>query len=280
MKETHFEEGHVFSQHGLNTYVRCPRRFYWHYIVEQPWPTAEGEQAALQRQALARGRIFHQWMARRYTGISMDALAQASTDPNLVRWWKAAETLDINNYEVGKWLPEVPLVVPIGRFNLYARFDLVSAGQEGAVTVVDWKTLERRPTDEVMQRRMQTRVYLYAAAQAGQALLSGDGVVLPEKTRMVYWFTNAPDELCVVDYSREQMQKDGAWFTALAEEIASRGAGEFEKTEDLRQCARCMFKPLCDRDDIVLAPDEQASSWTEEELDLSLDAEGGEELEF
>ena len=32
------EPGHLFSQHSLRTYQRCPRRFLLRYIDRQPWP--------------------------------------------------------------------------------------------------------------------------------------------------------------------------------------------------------------------------------------------------
>ena len=35
--------GHLFSQHSLNTYRRCARRFLLKYVEERPWPTPEEE---------------------------------------------------------------------------------------------------------------------------------------------------------------------------------------------------------------------------------------------
>ena len=72
--------GHLFSQHSLATFVRCPRRFLLKYIDRQPWPMPENQEPEAYEAQLARGRVFHQWMVRRVRGVPMDGIAAACED--------------------------------------------------------------------------------------------------------------------------------------------------------------------------------------------------------
>ena len=53
------DPGFLFSQHSLNTYVQCPRRFLLRYVDRQPWPMLERDEPLAYEEHLARGRVFH-----------------------------------------------------------------------------------------------------------------------------------------------------------------------------------------------------------------------------
>ena len=110
---------------------------------------------------LARGRIFHQWLARAHLDLAVEPIAAASEDPQLRQWWAAAQQFDRDT--LPSWLreAELPVVIPLGDYRLYARYDLVALDPGGEAVVVDWKTLAELPSERTLRARMQTRVYLY-----------------------------------------------------------------------------------------------------------------------
>lgn len=271
-----FEPGHIFSQHSLNTYLGCPRRFLLKYVDDQPWPVPEDEDPAAYRGHLERGRVLHQWLAREHLGLDMDPIAAASDDALLRRWWMASKAFDRERLPAGIREAELPVVVPLGDYGLYARYDLLAMDPGGAAVIVDWKTLETVPSLVVLERRMQTRVYLYTLVTAGQ-VLSGGRSVEPERTEMLYWFANHPDDEVVVPYSRRAYVEDERYLLGLAGEITTRGREAFVRTDRLARCARCNYASLCDRHP---SRESAGDDWLDEDLDFALDLEQYPELEY
>ena len=87
--------GTLFSQHGLDTYLQCPRRFYLKYVERQPWPVPESEEPRRYQEYLERGRVLHQWIARHLVGLDVRPLVVANSDPHLSAWWEAFLTFDL-----------------------------------------------------------------------------------------------------------------------------------------------------------------------------------------
>ena len=258
--------GFMFSQHSLNTYQRCPRRFLLRYIERQPWPVPEDEQMAEHQAQLARGRTLHQWLARQQLGIDMSAIVAACRDEELVGWWHAAQRFDWDMLPDGYRQAEMPIMVPLSAYRLYARYDLLACGA-GQAVVVDWKTLQTRPRERILRERLQTQVYLYTLAAASDVIAPGQSIS-PDEMRMIYWFSNFPDEPAIIRYSRERFQRDGQLLCELAEQIATQPREAFEMTSDLRICRNCVYRTLCRRETEGLANDE---TWLEEEIDFEID---------
>lgn len=270
-------EGFLFSQHSLSTFARCAHRFLLKYVDRQPWPVADGDDPVGTGAYLERGRVFHQWMVRRGLRLPMEAIVDSCGDEELRAWWRAAEGFPWHGLPPhGE--PELAVVVPLGRYRLYARYDLLALGDDGEVVVVDWKTLQRRPKERTLRERMQTRVYLYSAVCAGEVLSEGARVD-PDRTRMLYWFTNHPEEPGVVAYSRSAYERDREELTALVERIAGLGRDEFPSADDPRQCVGCHYRSLC-RQGGDGAVEGGAPGWLEEELDLQLDLQDVPEVDY
>lgn len=271
--------GHLFSQHSLATFVRCPRRFLLKYVDRQPWPVPETNDPAEYEAHLLRGRIFHQWMVRHQMGLPMDRIAACCPDPDLARWWQAAQRFPWHALPSGLRVAEMPVVAPLGTFRLYARYDLVALDPEGEAVVVDWKTLETRPHPRTLRERMQTRIYLYTLVALGD-VLTGGAPVAPSQASMLYWFTNYPDEPATVRYSRDDYERDGATLTALAERIAGMPREEYLPSDDPLQCARCNYRTLCNVAGADLAMGDAPQGWLDEELAYRLDLDEVPELEY
>lgn len=275
-------EGHLFSQHGLNTYQRCPRRFLYKYVDRQPWPVAEMPDPGAYLDHLERGRIFHQWLARAALGLKMERFVQACEDLQLCDWWEAYRAFDHARLPDDVIEAELPVVVPVGRYRLYARYDLLALARGGEAVIVDWKTMQTRPTDRRLAERVQTRVYLYTLVAAG-AVITGGMPVDPDQTRMLYWFANFPDQPARIRYSRAEYLRDRERLGALVEQIATQPREAFEPADDHRVCMRCNYRTLCrdgdgpgsDRDDL-----DGVEDWLDEDLDMALDLDDAPEIDF
>jgi len=271
------EAGHLFSQHSLNTYVRCPRRFLLKYVDRQPWPMPEGEDPRGYQEHLRRGRVFHQWLAREHLGLDMAPIVASCDDPQLKGWWQAARGFEWDSLPLDLREAELPIIVPIGDYRLYARYDYLALDLGGEAVIVDWKTLELRPSMRTLQSRMQTRVYLYTLVAAGQ-VLTGESPIDPEQAWMLYWFSNYPDESAVIPYSRAAFERDGRYLSDLAQEIASQPREAFVCTENTRLCAYCNYRSLCRRE--AGEPSGGEENWLDEDIDFDLDLEEVPELEY
>jgi hypothetical protein len=284
------QPGHLFSQHSLNTYLRCQHRFLLTYVERQPWPVPEAEDLHAYQRYLERGTILHHWLVRRHLGIDMEPLVAACGDEDLRRWWHAAQAFDdsaLPASEGGLREAELPIIVSLGTYSLYARYDYVAIGpdlgqervgdprpQVGAV-ILDWKTLKRIPSMHTLRQRVQTRAYLYSLIAAGQ-VLTGGAPIDPERAEMWYWFANYPEEMVRIPYSQAAYRQDGAWLRDLVTEIATRPLDAFGMTDDHRECRRCHYRTLCNRateNAQDTADDSDDAHWLQEEIDLAIDLE-------
>jgi hypothetical protein len=258
--------GYLFSQHSLRTYQRCPRRFLLRYIDRQPWPAPEREDVGAYRAHLEAGRILHEWIARALLGIAGEAHDFAAY-PDLETWWRAFERYDLDTLPDDMREVELPLVVPLGDYRLYARFDLLAWDRQQGAVIMDWKTLARQPSAEAMRRALQTRVYLYALVTAG-AVVTGGPPIAAEQARMTYWF--APTEATVeLPYTRALYEQDRQMLLGMVQRIAAATREEMARTSDVAQCAACGYRTLCEREALPGASEEQ--DWLAEDLDFELD---------
>jgi hypothetical protein len=262
--------GFMFSQHSLSTYQRCQRRFWLRYVDRQPWPAPQdAEPAQLERQ-LARGRTLHLWLARQQVGVDMAPSVAAHPDAELRAWWEAAQRFPWNELPTDYVEAEAPIIVPLGAYRLYARYDLLAVGRDGSAVIVDWKTLQARPSERILRQRWQTRIYLYTALAGQGAVWAAGRPIDPALVRLIYWFTSFPDEPGIIDYSAAAYQRDHQELSALVNEIASKPPADFMLTEDLRTCRGCLYRTLCLRDTSTQPEDD---GWLDEEIafDLELD---------
>lgn len=277
MREQLIGPGHLFSQHSLNTYLRCPRRFLLKYVDRQPWPVPEDEDPWTYQEHLRRGRVFHQWLAREHLGLDMTPIVAACGDPRLGDWWGASRGFNRGALPTGLREAELPVVVPLGDYRLYSRYDYLALNPGGDALIVDWKTLERVPSMRTLSERVQTRVYLYTLVAAGH-VLTGGVPIDPGRASMVYWFANFPEETATVSYSAGAFREDGRELLRLAEEIAGQPREAFSRTDDLRRCGRCNYRTFCERVDV--GQPAEGEDWLDEDLDFELELEEVQELEY
>lgn len=232
----------TFSQSSLQDYADCPRRFGLRYLQGVLWPAAESEPILQTENRQRQGVLFHRLVHQRFLGIPDAALAPAAADPDLSTWWKnfvgAGPALD-------GWTlyPEKALTCQLGAHRLTCKYDLIAV-RESKVVIYDWKTFGRRPKDEWLAARMQTKAYRATIVQAGEELNDGRPFE-PADISMMYWFAEFPESPASFGYDRQQHERDWSSLLHLVEQIAA--DAEFELTSDLAQCKFCTFRSLCDR---------------------------------
>jgi len=256
-----------FSQQSLQDYTDCERRFQLKYIDGQRWPAAESEPIDEHERLMKLGEQFHLLVQQHKLGIDADLLAPS--DPELRLWWDNYLRFPPENLPA-LHKPEVILSTPIADQRLLARFDLLAIEPGERIVIVDWKTTRKRPPRESLITRMQTKVYLYVVAEAGQRHFGGE--VKPEQISLVYWFAADPTRTETINYNTELHREYHDYFTSMVNEIAARdGKAEWPLTPNERLCDYCVYRSLCDRGIFAGAVDESNLDAGEEGFDFDLD---------
>ncbi len=64
---------------------------------------------------------------------------------------------------------------------------------------------------------------------------------------MIYWFPSFPATPHRFEYTQENFETDVDYLTHLTEEIQNLGEDQVTRTTDLKRCAYCRYRSLCDR---------------------------------
>lgn len=260
MSQSSLPVGFIFSQSSLQDYSDCPQRFHLRYIQQLKWPAVESEPALINERRLQDGRLFHRLVQQHLIGVPPQNLSRLVSSPDVQRWWEnyQAHPNNLADYDLHT---ELTLSAPLaGTFRLLAKYDLlaVQAGKESLI--YDWKTYARRPRDETMLTRWQTRVYRALLVLAGTHL-NGEKPILPEKIMMIYWYADYPAEPARFSYSTSQFDRDMDALGRMVAEIST--AADFPRTDDEKKCSYCVYRSYCDRK-VVPGVDELLESELEE----------------
>ena len=236
----------TFSQSSLQDYVDCPRRFQLRYIQQLQWPAVETEPVLENERRQQEGQLFHRMVHQHLIGMPVESLFRMAISPDLSRWWgnylNAPELQGMKDLK-GIYT-ELTLSIPVGIHRLVAKYDLVVVRPGGGVVVYDWKTYRKRPRDEWMAARMQTRVYRAMIIQAGASLNTGTPF-LPEQIEMVYWYSDFPSDPARFPYNTVQHQRDWKVLVGMINEISSHH--HYPLTPDEKKCAFCPYRSYCNR---------------------------------
>jgi len=242
----------AFSQTSLQDYADCPRRFQLRYLDRLAYPAAESEPALENERHQQEGQYFHRLAQQYLLGIPAERLARLANTPNLQRWWEnfinSKELADLRN--LSGLYPEMTLSAPLGDFRLIAKYDVIALAEDEKIVIYDWKTYRKRPRNEWLSARWQTRVYralLVAAGSQFNVPVGGNGgkPIVPDQCEMVYWFANYPDDPARFPYNEAQYKRDWDALLKLTEEM--RTASSYPLTDDRQMCAYCTYRSYCDR---------------------------------
>jgi CRISPR/Cas system-associated exonuclease Cas4 (RecB family) len=235
----------TLSQSSLQDYMDCAQRFKLRYLDRLSYPAAETEPTLENEKHQQEGEYFHRLVQQHLIGIPAEQIGKFANTPNLQRWWENFQnTKDLKDLRnVSGLYPESTLSAPLGKHRLLAKYDLIAV-QEGKAVIYDWKTYRKRPRNEWLTARMQTRVYRALLVQAGAHLNHGKPFE-PEQIEMVYWFAEFPEEPVRLPYTSAQFQRDWDTLLKLSEEVAS--AASYPLTEDRQKCLFCTYRSYCER---------------------------------
>jgi CRISPR/Cas system-associated exonuclease Cas4 (RecB family) len=240
--KTDIQQPFTFSQSSLQDYVDCARRFQLRYIEQLQWPAVETAPALENERRQLAGQQFHRMVQQKLIGLPAEKLARSANTPDLARWWDnfLAHAPNLDGYTL---YPELTLSAPIGKHRLIAKYDLIAVGA-GKALIFDWKTYRKRPKDEWMSARLQTKVYRALLVAAG-AHLNGGKVFEPEQITMTYWYADFPSEPSIFPYTTKQHKRDWANLFGLVSEIDAKES--FPLTDDENKCAYCPYRSYCNR---------------------------------
>ena len=234
---------HTLSQSSLQDYADCPRRFQLRYLEHLRYPAVESEPALENEKHQQEGEYFHRLVQQHLIGIPAEQVGKLANTDNLSRWWEnyINANLPINDYAKRA---ELTLSAPLGSFRLVAKYDLIAIRRGDKAIIYDWKTYRKRPKNEWLAPRWQTRVYRALLVQAG-AHLNDNKPFAPEQIEMIYWFADFSTEPAAFPYNATQFKRDWDALTKLAREIES--ASDYPKTDDRQKCTFCPYRGYCDR---------------------------------
>ncbi|MCZ2122210.1 MAG: PD-(D/E)XK nuclease family protein [Anaerolineales bacterium] len=268
----------ALSQSSLQDYYDCPRRFELRYLQQLAYPAIETEPAIENEKHQKEGEYFHRLVQQYLIGIPAEQISKLANTDNLERWWSNFQNLkDLTGFQnLADIKTELTLSAPLGKFRLLAKYDLVAFGDDGKIYIYDWKTYRKRPKNEWLALRWQTRVYRALLAQAGAHLNHGKPVE-PEQIEMVFWFADFPNESAHFPYTAAQFKRDWDGLLKIADEITT--AASFPKTDEVSKCSYCPYRSFCNRG--VKAGDgldAEIESEAEELFDINFEQIG--EIEF
>ena len=234
----------------------CAQRFKLRYLDRLSYPAAETEPTLENEKHQQEGEYFHRLIQQYMIGIPAEQIAKFANTGNLQRWWEnfqnskdlsglraAASSQGEAGQDLTSLCPEATLSAPLGKYRLLAKYDLIVV-QDGKVTIYDWKTYRKRPRNEWLAARMQTRVYRALLVQAGAHLNDGKPFE-PEQIEMIYWFADFPEEPARFPYASTQYQRDWDTLLKLSEEVIS--TSSYPLTEDRQKCLFCTYRSYCER---------------------------------
>ena len=266
----------AFTQGSLQDYADCARRFELRYIQRLRYPAPEVNQMLEYEARIRQGNRFHKLAEQHSNGIPADLLVRSlHDDPDLARWWQDTLAGGLDDLPSQRHA-EITLQTPLGGQRLVAKYDLLALEPGGAAVIVDWKTGERTPTPNALERRLQTVVYRYVLASAG-AHLYGEPIP-PERIRMDYVYVARGAQRVSFAYSAAQLTADESRLLAMIEAIGA--AAEFPLTDNARRCKYCTYRAFCERGEAGDLEDFEFDEAGEADDALDLDFDQIAEIEF
>ncbi len=246
-------DGFQLSQSSLQDYVECQRRFQLRYLLHLAWPAVEAEPYLENERRMDLGAQFHTIVRQFLIGLPEHEISRmASGNETMQTWWsnflRAAKDADLRTIlEPGNQrFEEITLSVPILRFRLVAKCDLLIIHNDGKITIFDWKTSENPPRRSWLAERLQTHVYPYVVT-GSLTNFTGNLPNDPNLVEMVYWFTNFPDQAERFSYDTRKYQDDARLLTDLVSTIDKKDEAVFQLTPDIKRCLFCTYRSLCNR---------------------------------
>lgn len=255
-----------FSQSALAIFNNCRRRFRYRYLDGLYWPAEWGMNEEIKND-LKQGRQFH-LLAERYYSQTLGETA-LNSNPLLQSWLNRLKKFSAADNVVAA---EQELRFKEENLKLLAKYDLLKYdSSEKKIIIYDWKTDKKSLYQKDIENSMQSRFYLFLLFEAGYDYFAAD-YELEQMPELIYWNPRYPNQSLQIKYNQADFEVDRNYFQELITEILAEV--EFPLTDDLNKCRFCEYRPIC------RGEKPESKELIEEDLDLNLDWEAVEELEF
>ncbi|MCC3145003.1 PD-(D/E)XK nuclease family protein [Halanaerobium sp. Z-7514] len=256
-----------FSQSALAIFNKCRRKFRYRYLDGLYWPSEWGMKEEF-KEDIERGRKFH-LLAERYYNKSIADTVLKDND-QLQAWFMRLKKYCPFNENIIAAEQEIRFKEKELKF--LAKYDLLAYNSNNkSISIYDWKTDQKSLYQKDIKNSIQSRFYLYLMFEAGYQYFA-DSYDLEGMPKLIYWNPRYPKEEISINYDQAKYQRDSDFFKALLEAILAEE--EFALTEDLNLCRFCEYRPIC------RSKKPEGRELVEEDLDLDLDWEVVEEMEF
>jgi hypothetical protein len=239
------DDGFTFSQSCLQDFMDCPRRFDYKYIQKLRCPALQSEPYLEMEKRTEMGVAFHKMVYLSQMGFPYQIM-QNQMGSQLEEWMTRYSNSTLIGSLPSKKYMEFSLQIPLNGYRVLAKYDLIAVKPGTQMIIVDWKTNPRRPKPSALKNRAQSRLYRFIAVAAGESI-NDQLPVLPGHVKMVYWFTNFPDDPEVIPYNDHEWEIDHNWIGNMIDDIAHRSSGDFEMTADENRCLFCSYRSICNR---------------------------------
>lgn len=260
-------ENFSFSQHNLQDYFDCKFRFLLKHVRHLDWPAVESEPVVLQEARMELGRQFHRLVQQYFIGVDPAILSDSIQSSELAAWWKAFLAMKLHDRQ-GEKQAEKLLSTTLGGHRLLAKFDLLIETEPDIYTIFDWKTSNYQPPLQQLLSRLQSRVYPLVLW-----LSLGKGGIPSNQSfeiEMVYWFPAFPELPLSFEYTQNRFETDLNYVNSMIAEIENLEEVAFTRTEELKRCAFCRYRSLCERG-ITAGSLDSAGDEDTTELEFNLD---------
>ena len=244
----------TLSQSAIDTYQRCPRRYYLRYVRGLDWPAPLTSSELDFEQAMRRGEHFHLLIQQQSLGMDVTPMVDASDDEILRNWWHSF--LDHARTHMPAvtraQYTEVELAVTIEGVTVVAKFDNLAIEEDGGILIFDWKTGTPR-TVEHLARTWQSVVYQFIATERGGQLRQP--ATLPKvearQVHLTYWHARDAQHPVRLPYDDQMHEEGRRRLTSVIAEmkglIECDQEAVFVHTPNEGECRHCPYRSYCER---------------------------------
>ena len=238
-----------FSASNLQDYVTCQRRFELKAIERLQWPALPSQPVQEQEEHMRNGVLFHQFANQFFLGIPEENISALIHNSNMQRWWNHFTAYFTEETKREFIVFEHTLAGYLNQLPLLAKLDAIRVVDD-LWMIYDWKTGLHLPKRHTMQAKIQSRLYPYMLASFGSGL-NNNQPIKPEQIQMIYWFPEFPQQPIILPYSQEKFDEDQAYLQTLLTEIMQKESGQFNLTDNEKNCIYCVYRSLCARGTIA-----------------------------
>ena len=236
----------LITQSALQAYSNCPRLYQLQYLQQVAWPAERFDPQSQTESAIRDGETFHRLVHQYLLAIDPNLLsAHASKYPNpqMQIWWenfdKSIQQGVIPFFTTDQKFPEKFISAKLGVHTLTAKVDLLVVS-EHRILILDWKTGKKIPSRQELAQKIQTRVYLWVAANSPELNWHPD---LP--LQMGYWYAGNPDAILFTEVDAKYLAESANVISSLIEQIEQ--DSDFPLINDSRPCQACQYRSHCGR---------------------------------